>query len=150
MKQSASFKAVSFRCLRLAIFLAASSWSASAANIAVSMVSGNRFFPPDITVNAGDTVTWMNQDSVFHDTVSGTNRVPSGLWSSGLLAPGGIFSFTFNVPAGRYAYYCTPHVFLGMVGSVTVVAPNTPPTVSITSPANGASFTAGTTILIQA
>src|SRR5882724_7048728 len=103
----------------------------NAANVTVSMVNF-QFSPKDITINAGDTVTWMNQDFTFHDSTSGTNGVPSGLWHSPLFGPGGSFSFTFNVPAGYYGYYCTPHVFtFHMFGSVTVIPPNMPPSVKI-------------------
>src|SRR5436190_3675993 len=101
----------------------------NATNVTVSMVNF-QFSPKDITINAGDTVTWVNQDFTFHDTTSGTNGVPSGLWHSPLFGNGGSFAFTFNVPGGFYGYYCTPHVFtFHMIGSVTVVAPNLPPSV---------------------
>jgi plastocyanin len=124
--------------------------SADAANFTVKM-TGFQFSPKDLTVNVGDTVTWVNQDPTFHDTTSGVGRVPSGVWKSPLLGNGGSFSFTFNVAPGTYPYYCTPHVFtFNMVGSVTVLPPNTPPSVSITSPQNGAKFTTGANILIEA
>src|SRR5260221_4956890 len=80
--------------------------AAHAADTTVSMVNF-QFSPKDITVNAGDTVTWVNQDFTFHDSTSGTNGVPSGLWHSPLFGNGASFSFTFNVPAGYYGYYFT-------------------------------------------
>jgi plastocyanin len=114
-------------------------------------MSGFRFVPKDITIDAGDTVTWVNQDLANHDTTSGTNGIPSGLWRSPFLGNNGTFSFVFNVPPGRYAYYCTPHVStFSMFGSITVVGPNVPPSVTIGSPANGATFAAGDNILIEA
>jgi hypothetical protein len=110
-----------------------------------------QFSPKNLTVAVGDTVTWVNQDFTQHDTVSGTNRIPTGIWASTLLNIGGSFSFTFNVPPGGYGYYCTPHVFtFNMVGSITVVAPNQPPSVSITSPAEGTTFNAGANIVVTA
>ena len=125
--------------------------SAWCANTTVSMVNSFQFSPKDITVNAGDTVTWVNQSFASHDSTSGTNGIPSGLWHSPLFGSGGSFSFTFNGPAGYYGYYCTPHVFtFNMVGSVTVVAPNAPPSVTITNPIDNASFPAGTNILVEA
>src|SRR5687768_7197072 len=93
---------------------------AHAANFTVNMANF-QFAPKNLTVDVGDTVTWVNQDSVFHDTVSGVNRVPNGVWRSSLFGNGGSFSFTFNVAPGTYPYYCTPHVFtFNMVGSITV------------------------------
>ena len=123
---------------------------ANAATIQVNMANF-KFVPQDIVINAGDTVTWVNQDFTFLDTTSGTNGVRSGLWSSGTFGHGGSFSFTFNVPAGRYAYYCTPHVFtFGMIGSVTVLVPNQPPTVAITAPANGTYVTGTANLTVSA
>src|SRR5207247_2501167 len=125
-------------------------FASSAATFTVNM-SGFQFVPRDLTVNAGDTVTWVNQDFTGHDTTSGTNGVPSGLWHSPLFGNGGSFSFPFNVPAGYYGYYCTPHwATFDMVGSITVVAANVPPSVAITNPPNGAIFSAGDNIIIQA
>ena len=124
--------------------------STRAANITVNM-SGFQFVPKNLTVNIGDTVTWVNRDGSAHDTVSGVNLVPSGVWRSPLYGRGGSYSFTFNVPAGAYPYYCTPHIFsFNMVGTITVVTPNAPPTVTITNPLNNSSFTAGADVVIQA
>ncbi len=111
------------------------------------------FDPANITINVGDTVTWTNTGSFTHTTTSGTTtggtRHPDGLWDSGSLAPGRTFSHTFT-KAGAFPYYCTPH-FTSMVGTVTVQgAANVPPTVSITSPANGATFVSPATVTIQA
>ena len=61
---------------------------------------------------------------------------------------GASFTFTFN-SAGTFPYFCEPHAFT-MIGSVTVSAVNTPPTVSITSPTNGASFNGPTDLTITA
>src|SRR5260221_4183851 len=123
---------------------------ANAANFTVRMANF-QFSPKNLTVAVGDTVTWVNQDFTQHDTVSGTTRIPTDVWASNLLNNGGSFSFTFNVPPGGYGYYCTPHVFtFNMVGSITVVAPNQPPSVNITSPAEGATFSPGANITMTA
>ncbi len=137
----------------LKLFLSAFSLaavSAEAANFTVNM-TGFQFAPKDLPVSVGDTVTWVNLDNSFHDTVSGMNRVPSGVWRSQLFGNGGTFSFTFNVSAGRYTYYCTPHVFnFQMVGSITVVAPNAAPSVTVTNPPEGATFIAGENVVVRA
>ena len=123
---------------------------AGAANFTVEM-RGIQFVSRNMTVNAGDTVTWVNRDGTLHDTVSGVNRVPNGIWRSSLFGLGGSFSFTFS-NAGTYPYYCTPHVFppFNMVGTITVLAVNAPPTVGLTSPQNDAMFPAGATVLVEA
>ncbi|MCU1438495.1 MAG: putative copper-binding protein plastocyanin/az urin family protein [Naasia sp.] len=93
---------------------------------------GLAFLPADITVPAGTTVRWVNQEAITHS-------VTSGPWgdvneSTGLrgtqtadgeydhtLAPAGeggdTFAFTFEEP-GTYQYFCRPHA--GMFGTVTV------------------------------
>ncbi len=89
-----------------------------AAETEIDMVN-NAFQPQQITVTAGTTVTWKNQDSVAHTVTSGPRDAPSGLFDSGQIAAGGTFSFTFTDP-GTYEYYCTVHP--GMDGTVTVTS----------------------------
>lgn len=116
-------------------------------------MSNTKFEPPNLTINVGDTVTWNNIGGL-HDTVSGSSGVPSGVWNSNnqfrrLMFPGESFSFTFTT-AGNFPYYCTPHWTIGMVGTIRVLAPNSPPSVSILSPPNQADFPAPADITIQA
>jgi plastocyanin len=115
---------------------------------AVSVQVGNNFFnQKDITVNVGDTVTWVWIGS-GHDTVAN-----DGTWNSGLKNVGASFSFTFTAAhAGRrFDYFCTPHRSIGMVGSITVrAAANQAPTVSLTAPGNGATFSTTDTITFSA
>jgi plastocyanin len=78
----------------------------------VSM-EGIKFNPASVTVKAGDTVTWTNNDSVGHD-VTGDNFKSGG---SGGLQNGDTFAQTFD-KKGTFDYVCTVHP--GMEGSVTV------------------------------
>src|SRR5258708_4847331 len=101
------------------------------------------FDPPSVSINTGDIVRWTENDGAFHSTTS-----DDALWDSGSLPFHGQFPFQFNT-AGEYPYHCTPHPF--MTASVSVQASaNQPPTVSITSPTNGASFTAPAIVPINA
>src|SRR5688572_17985578 len=85
------------RLLKLVLVVCALGFaSANAANFTVNM-TGFQFSPKDLTVNVGDTVTWVNQDATLHDTTSGVNGVQSGVWKSPFFGSGGSFSFTFNV-----------------------------------------------------
>lgn len=72
------------------------------------------FNPASLTVVAGTTVTWKNNDNTTH-TVTANN----GAFNSGALNPGATFSFTFNQP-GTFDYHCMIHPF--MTGSITVVS----------------------------
>jgi plastocyanin len=127
--------------LAFAFLLVAS--SSEAATHIVQMLNGPpRFSPKTLTVQAGDTVTWVNDFTVAHDTVC------EGVWASPLFTQSS-YSFTFNIAPGNYNYVCTPHVPQGMVGTITVVAaPNNAPTARIVSPANGATFLTTETIKV--
>jgi plastocyanin len=83
------------------------------------------FQPASLTVEVGDTVTWTNSGAANHTSTS-----DSGLWSSGTLAPGQSFSFTFT-SVGSFAYHCAIHP--GMTGTIIVVAAATDtPTATLT------------------
>ncbi len=72
------------------------------------------FSTPSLTIAAGDTVTWVNNDAAVHNVTA-----DDGSWSSGLLTAGASFSHTFTDP-GVYTYSCTLHP--GMTGTIVVNA----------------------------
>lgn len=95
------------------------------------------FSPSSVTIHQGDKVKWTWDGNISHSS-TGPGTPP--LWDSGVLLPGSTFTNTFNT-TGTFAYHCVIHS--AMLGSVTVqAAVNVPPSVAITSPANGASFAA--------
>ena len=72
------------------------------------------FSPPTITVAAGSTVTWVNQDDIPHTVVASDKAFKSKVMDTDEK-----FSFTFTRP-GEYAYFCSLHPH--MVGKVVVKA----------------------------
>ncbi|MCD9872924.1 cupredoxin domain-containing protein [Streptomyces guryensis] len=78
------------------------------------LMSGYAFSPRVLTITAGDTVTWTNQDQAPHDveTTSGPASVHSPM-----LSKGGSWSHTFTTP-GSYGYLCTVHP--GMTAQLVV------------------------------
>jgi plastocyanin len=72
------------------------------------------FIPQRITVKAGTTVTWVNEDDAPHTVASS-----SKLFKSKALDTQDKFSFTFMTP-GTYAYFCSVHPH--MTGTVVVEA----------------------------
>ena len=81
---------------------------------AVSM-KGNAFVPAEISVAAGTTVVWLNEDydsGEFHNVIA-----ENGAFATDNLAPGGAINLTLPSP-GRYVYYCDLHE--GMFGTVVV------------------------------
>jgi plastocyanin len=78
-----------------------------------------QFEPGEITVNAGDTITFVNGESVPHDVhkTSGPGKdFASG--PSGGMQEGDTFELTLDEP-GDYEYVCDVHA-PGMAGSITV------------------------------
>jgi plastocyanin len=61
------------------------------------------FDPATVTIKAGETVTWTNEDSASHTVVG-----DGGEFESDSLSTGDTFSFTFDT-AGTYAYHCSIH-----------------------------------------
>jgi len=75
-------------------------------------IRNSAFAPTEITVHAGDTVRWTNNDNIPHTVTSDTK-----LFDSGLINPGTSWSHTFD-QAGSFPYFCTVHPF--MKAKVTV------------------------------
>ena len=76
------------------------------------------YLPADITINAGDTVEWINVDTAAHTVTGGSPADgPSGVFDSSLVIANADYSFTFD-DAGSYDYFCMVHPW--MLGSVTV------------------------------
>jgi len=87
------------------------------------------FSPSVLTIQAGDTVTWVNKDKEIHNITSGKGitriqfattsdiGTPDGLFSSGSFKPGQAWSYTFTKP-GIYHYFCSIHPWMN--GAIVV------------------------------
>jgi plastocyanin len=91
--------------------LAAIGVAVAAAPAAVS-IDNFAFTPMTLTVAAGTTVTWTNNDDIPH-----TVRAIDGAFRSKPLDSADSYSFTFTKP-GVYSYFCSIHP--KMVGKVIV------------------------------
>jgi plastocyanin len=78
------------------------------------------FSPGRLTVKAGTTVTWVNQDDIPHTVASNTK-----VFKSKALDTDDKFSFTFAT-AGVYDYFCSLHPH--MMGTIVVEASSAPAT----------------------
>ena len=92
------------------------------------------FAPQVMTITAGSSVQWTNTGSFIHTATSDT-----AVWDSGDLASSGTFTQTFTVPGG-YAYHCTYH--LSMQGTIVVLEPALPLSVTLVGPHAGTHDTA--------
>lgn len=89
---------------------AAATTAPSGGTITKVTIQNFAFNPPSVTIKAGDTVEWTNQDSTTH-TVTGQG------FDSGDLQPGKTFSHQFT-GTGTVSYGCSIHP--SMKGTVVV------------------------------
>jgi hypothetical protein len=107
-------------------------------------MAGSVFDPIEVDINAGDTISWDNNDATEH-TVTSDTTLEDGvtpLFDSNDIStepPDNKFVYVFNAP-GTYPYYCRIHGH-GMSGTIVVsaAAPDNPPVMPANvSPANNA------------
>ena len=97
----------------LGLLAGAAVMAAPAADTAVK-IDNFTFAPQRVTVKAGTTVTWTNQDDIPHTVSSATKA-----FRSKALDTDDKFSFTFTT-AGVYEYFCSLHPH--MTGTIVVEA----------------------------
>jgi LPXTG-motif cell wall-anchored protein len=92
------------------------------------------FAPATLTVDQGDTVTWVNNGPTPHSATAN-----NGSFNTGILKAGQSASHTF-AQAGTYSYFCQPHPF--MKATIVVQAAQTGG--GTTGGTSGGSSTGGT------
>jgi plastocyanin len=82
----------------------------------IVLTSTLRFSPSQVTIQAGTTVRWINDVTMFHTiTPDGHSE-----WAEGTVTSAGdTFEHTFN-NAGTFAYFCSPHRGDAMTGVIIV------------------------------
>ena len=79
----------------------------------IVVISNFTYSPSSLTISAGDTVTWRNDDSVGHTVTSDSGSE----LNSSLLGQGQTYTHIFGA-TGNFPYHCTVHP--NMTASVTV------------------------------
>ena len=135
-----AFPARLFRALLLGFGGLMLAWSHPARASIVTNVSiiDLAFQPQTVNISVNDQVKWTWQAS-GHSTTS-----ENSLWDSGVHNLGFSYAHTFT-SSGSFPYYCSVHFF---TGSVTVT--NSPPTIALTNPPNGAVLWAPATFTLKA
>jgi plastocyanin len=113
MKQDLVRSAVLGGLLGLLAGVAVKAAPAGAEDTAVK-IENFTFAPQRVTVKAGTTVTWTNDDDIPHTVASSTKA-----FKSKVLDSDDKFSFTFTTP-GIYEYFCSLHPH--MTGTLVVEA----------------------------
>src|SRR4051812_41370640 len=112
------------RKLIIALAAVAALGVASPAGAATKTVNVYSYFSPkSVTITEGDTVKWVNKDTVTHQVYG-----DKGQFVSPILKPGQTFSFTFRA-AGTYDYKDELHPKI--TGSIVVKG--APPTLTLVS-----------------
>ena len=113
--------------------------AAGGTNHDVNMVldgSTYKYDPAELTIKAGDVVTFHNKSGGPHNVSFWTDSIPSGaadvlkgtmpdqmapLEGPLLTEPDAAYKISFTgAPTGEYKFYCLPHLALGMHGKLTV------------------------------
>jgi plastocyanin len=88
--------------------------SLAAAEDVMVKIDNFTFGPQKLTVKAGTTITWVNQDDIPHTVVATTLA-----FRSKALDTDDKFTFTFSTP-GTFEYFCSLHPH--MTGTIVVEA----------------------------
>ncbi len=124
------------KLLGLEITLLFISTLANAMTVTITVDDKMQFSPKEVTVQAGDTIEFVNTDRFPHSMTADPTKaknpasvvLPAGAnpFDSGLLKQGQKFSTILTV-AGNYQYFCTKHEAMGMTGKITVLQGFTEP-----------------------
>jgi plastocyanin len=95
-----------------------------------------RFDPANVTVKPGDGVKFVMVSGGPHNVAFDPAQVPanakaqlmanmpqqtSELMSPMMMNPNETYTISFgNMPPGKYEFHCTPHLAMGMKGTITV------------------------------
>jgi len=110
----------------VSVGLMASPAVANAVDVKLGSDGGQLVFVPDeVTIKAGDSVTWLGNKGMPHNVVFDEENVPDGTaldkinHEDMVNEEGEKVTSKFDKP-GTYAYYCEPHRGAGMNGTVIV------------------------------
>jgi plastocyanin len=143
--------------IRLAagIALALCAGFASAEDFIVTALPARVFDPPTLTINVGDTVTFVNGGG-FHNVISGAGAVTTFRCADGCDGDGGNgdpssdpWTATVAFPtAGSVPFECEVHAGQGMTGTITVVGAVGAPVIELdATELNGGAEEGGSTVV---
>jgi FtsP/CotA-like multicopper oxidase with cupredoxin domain len=99
-------------------FIDKHSHTTNAQSTTTVVIKNNAFSQQNITIQAGASITWRNDDTNVHTSTSDTGGNTNS-WDSPLLSKGQTYTKTFLTP-GTYSYHCSVHP--NMTGTITVIA----------------------------
>jgi len=75
------------------------------------------FIPFNVSVSAGEEITWSNDDTAPHTVTSGLPGSLDAIFDSGMMMAGDTFSVTLD-ESGEYPYFCMVHPW--MIGNISI------------------------------
>ena len=119
------------RLLSLALLALAPSVAAARMHQMVIVPEEDRFTPFGLTIRAGDSVQWINQDTDDHSVVSDDAFNTAGHQGFNMVLPGtdstggqfGTLTLRFNHP-GTFLYFCRFHAHLDDVNQPVAPGPD--------------------------
>jgi plastocyanin len=93
---------------------AATATIAAGDNVVWLAMEDDRFNPKSLTIEAGQTVTWINKGADWHSVAAF-----DGSFEVDQVGSGETFSHTFATP-GIYKFICKHHARQGMIGEIVV------------------------------
>ncbi len=116
----------------------------TSANAAVVIINQNSatFSPSSVNASVGDTIRWVWHGG-GHTVTSGANCTADGLFDGDLSLS--FQSFEWVIPSSvagtTVSYFCVPHCFFNMVGSITVAPMTAPGDINSDGVVNGLDLT---------
>lgn len=87
------------------------------ADTVVINIAKMKYEQPEVTIKAGQTVTWVNTEAMPHNVAFQAGVVGDAKMDGAMMKKDQSYSITFN-ESGTFDYHCTPHPF--MKGTVIV------------------------------
>ena len=87
------------------------------ADAVVVKIDKLKYEPAEVTIKAGQTVTWINAEAMPHNIAFQAGVIGDAKLDGAMMKKDQSYSVKFN-DAGTYDYHCTPHPF--MKGKVIV------------------------------
>jgi plastocyanin len=88
--------------------------------VATVTVATFAFAPDPLEVDAGTTITFVNEDAIDHTVTAGTREAPTpDVFDGSLPEEGSTFDLVLDEP-GTYEYFCEIHPGPGMTATITV------------------------------
>jgi plastocyanin len=107
--------------IMIVIFFAVASSTSFAQSLHIVEVTDFDFIPMNVNAAVGDTIEWQWIEG--NHTTTSDSTMGQNVWDALIDQANPTFRFVITSP-GVHDYHCTPHITLGMVGTITATQVN--------------------------